>query len=68
MTASTTTGRMHLLMAVIMTICGTSSIALALLGANGWMGKYIWPANAMIWCWLWYGATQTNRRLVGGAS
>ena len=60
--------RIPLLAAVITTICGTGAIALALAGANGWMGKYTWPGIAVIWSWSWYGATQTNRRLTGGQS
>lgn len=62
------TGRIHLLVAVIFTICGAGSIALAALGAHGALGYYLWPANAVIWCWCWYGADRTSRRLTGGAS
>jgi hypothetical protein len=61
------TGRINLLSAVILTICGAGAITLAALGGHSVLGNYLWPANAMIWCWLWYGATRTNRRLAGGA-
>lgn len=62
------TGRINLLVASIFTILAAGSIALSALGAHGFLGYYLWPANAVIWCWLWYWADRTNRRLTGGAS
>ena len=60
-------GRIPLLAAVITTICGAGSIALSALAGHSALGAYTWPANAVIWCWCWYGMTRTNRRLMGGA-
>jgi hypothetical protein len=59
------TARIGLVTAVVITICGAGVIVLAALGANGVLSKYLWPANAMIWCWLWYAEQRTSRRLRG---
>jgi len=55
--------RIPLAAAIVITICGVGSIALAALGAHGFLVPYLWPANAVVWCWLWYGMTRVNRRL-----
>ena len=60
--------RISLVMAVIITVCGGGSMALAALGGHSVLGNYTWPANAVIWCWCWYGANRANRRLTRGAS
>jgi hypothetical protein len=60
--------RTSLVVAVIITVCGVGSIALAALGGHSALGDYTWPANAVIWCWCWYGANRANRRFTGGAS
>jgi hypothetical protein len=53
------------LAAIVMTICGASAIATTALGAHTVLEAYLWPANAMIWCWCWYDASRTSRRLRG---
>jgi hypothetical protein len=59
------TGRIPLLAAVVITICGVGVIVLTALGAHGVLSQYLWPANAVIWCWLWYAEKGTSRRLRG---
>ena len=54
-------GRIPLLASIVITVCGVGSIALSALGAHGFLGPYLWPASAVVWCWLWYGQTRTKR-------
>jgi hypothetical protein len=57
------TARISLLAAIAVTICGAASIALAALGGPSVLGKYLWPASAVISCWYWYAAERASRRL-----
>ena len=59
-------GRSSLAAVVITTICGVGSITLTALGAHGFLVPYLWPAAAVSWCWIWYGADRASR--AGGAS
>lgn len=57
--------RISLALAIAMTICGVGVIVLTALGAHGVLSQYLWPAIAVIWCWLWYAEKGTSRRLRG---
>ena len=55
-------GRITLAGVIVVTICGVGSIVLSALGAHGFLVPYLWPASAVLWCWLWYGQTRAKGR------